>query len=297
MGTNFFPSRTHCCPQCLKRQITVGEKKITEYYHRVVVCQLIGYQIPVILDAEPMLPGEGEVIAARRLLQRVFHKYNRLIDVIVGDAIYLESPFFNLCIDHNKDVIAVLKSNNRGLLEDATGIFSQMEPGNMLIGKRNIQCWDVEGFDHCTIEKPLRVVHTIETETKMKYIGGKRTETQQRSSWYWASTLTKKQLPSNLFIQPGHWRWDIENKVFNSLVNHWSLNHCFRHEPSAIINFILTLFIAYMLIQCFYHRNLKPQCKRIFNTVISLAREFHGCLCAGKSKKVPWQRKQSHPPP
>ena len=49
----------------------------------------------------------------------------------------------------------------------------------------------------------------------------------------------------------------MENDCFNTLSAHWGLDHCFKHEPTAIINFVLTLFVVYVLLQCFWQRNLK----------------------------------------
>ncbi|MFH1665587.1 MAG: hypothetical protein ABIA77_05535 [Candidatus Omnitrophota bacterium] len=108
-GHELFASRSRCCAGCSTRTITINGEEVTEYYHRVVVCYLIGFKIPLPLDVEPVLPGEGEVIAAKRLLERVFCKYPRFFDVVVGDALYMEAPFINFCLLHRKHVITVLK--------------------------------------------------------------------------------------------------------------------------------------------------------------------------------------------
>jgi hypothetical protein len=77
---------------------------------------------------------------------------------------------------------------------------------------------------------------------------------------------------------------DIENKNFNSLGRHWALNHCFKHEPTAIVNFILTLFIAFVLVQSFYRRNLKPQVRALFGTLVAIADELYVSLCVGRAR-------------
>ncbi len=84
------------------------------------------------------------------------------------------------------------------------------------------------------------------------------------SSWYWATTFSRRQLSAREFWRAGHWRWDIENDCFNSTSTHWGLNHVFRHEPTAIVNFVLTLFLAFVLLQCFWRRNLKPPLRDCF---------------------------------
>jgi hypothetical protein len=240
--------------------------------------------LPVVLDVEMIREGEGEVAAAKRLLERVFRHYSRFFDVIVGNAIYLEGPFFKFCLDHNKDVLAVLKNNNPALLEDAKAIFSEVKPVVRHKDKRSIRLWDCEGFGACeNFPVPLRIIHTRETETPRSRIAGRWENFEDTSCWYWATTLSKSRCPSFVARQAGHHRWDIENDLFNTLVNQFSLNHCFKHDPVAILNFILTLFIAFVLIQSFYQRNLKPQLRRIFNTLISLADELHASLAAAST--------------
>ena len=57
-------------------------------------------------------------------------------------------------------------------------------------------------------------------------------------------------------------------------MTHWSLDHCFKHEPTAILNFVLTLFIAFVLLQSFYYGNLKPE-RRAHLALIGLAMELY----------------------
>jgi len=62
--------------------------------------------------------------------------------------------------------------------------------------------------------------------------------------------------------ETGHRRWEIENQGFNSLVTHCHLNHNFRHDPGAILAFVLTNLIAYALTSTFYQFNLKPEVRK-----------------------------------
>ncbi len=294
---NFFPSRHRCCKHCSQRKIKVNDQEVTEYYHRGVICHLIGFDLALPLDMELLRPQEGEVAAAMRLLERVFANYSRFFDAVAADALYMESPFFNFCLDQGKDIIAVLKGNYRSLLEDAKGLFSDMEPKIWHMDRRTIEYWQAEGFNSAeAIKVPLRILHTEESHLKRQRIAGKWAETEETQSWWWATTISGKVLSTRQLWQAGHQRWDIENKNFNILVRDWSLNHCFKHDPTAILNFVLTLFIAFVLIQSFYQRNLKAPLRAQFTTLISLADELHGSLTKG-GLRVPWQELPTHPPP
>jgi hypothetical protein len=63
--------------------------------------------------------------------------------------------------------------------------------------------------------------------------------------------------------------------------NSHSFFRVFKHEPTAIVNFVLTLFLAFTLLQCFWQRNLKPPFRDRF-TRIGLAAELYAALAGGK---------------
>lgn len=61
--------RRHC-PGCLRRTIHTAAGERVQYYHRLVTQQLVGADRTLLLDVEPQRPGEDEVAAALRLLER-----------------------------------------------------------------------------------------------------------------------------------------------------------------------------------------------------------------------------------
>jgi hypothetical protein len=161
------------------------------------------------------------------------------------------------------------------LLQDAQGLFAQMKPGLWDEPRRLTQFWDVEGFTSVEgVKVPLRMLHAYETITKRERIGKEWIETVEDHHWWWATTFPLSLLSSRQLWKAGHRRWDVENDLFNTLSAHWALDHCFKHEPSAILNFVLTLFIAFVLLQSSYLRNLKPQ-GRLPLTLIGLGDELH----------------------
>lgn len=286
-GHEFFASRKRCCPHCQTRTVQLKEESVTEYYHRGVVCHLVGHELALPLDVELQQPGEGEETAAKRLLQRVFAHYARFIDVVVGDALYFDAPFLNFCRDHHKHAIVVVKGDARRLLQDAQGLFSQQTPGQWQERRRTVRFWDQEGFTSCEgVPTPLRVLHTEETVRRRARVAGQWQEKEETSSWYWATTLSKNQLGTRDLYRAGHGRWDIENDCFNTLSTHWALDHCFKHEPTAIVNFVLTCFIAYVLLQCFWRGNLKRPRRAIIRSLIGLADELYRSL--GPHCRAPW---------
>lgn len=85
-GTKFFGSYDKCCSMCLTTVI----KGNSYYYHSGVVMTLIGEGIKLVLDCEMYNPkidsskkDEGELNAAKRLLQRSTREYNGFVDIVV----------------------------------------------------------------------------------------------------------------------------------------------------------------------------------------------------------------------
>jgi hypothetical protein len=289
-GHEFFSSRKRCCPDCQKRRRIVAGEEVTEYYHQGVVCHLIGQSIALVLDVELLRPGEGEETAAKRLLERVFADYPRFFDIVVADELYFDAPFINFCLERHKHVIVTAKGEHRLLLQDAWGLFAHQQPGCWVEeqAKRTVRYWDEEGFTSCEgVKQPLRVLRTEETVRRRERIAGQWHETNETSTWSWATTLSKTELSPRGLWRCGHGRWDIENDCFNTLATHWGLDHCFKHAATAIVNFVLTSFIVYALEQSFWLRNLKPSL-RAGLTLIGLARELDRGLVGCRA---PWYKR------
>jgi hypothetical protein len=94
--------------------------------------------------------------------------------------------------------------------------------------------------------------------------------------------------------QAGHRRWDVENDGFNTLATHWGLDHCFKHDVTAIVNFVLTLFLVYALRQCFWQRNLKAPLRALIGTLLGLAAALRRRL--GPGWRAPWYAQLARAP-
>lgn len=249
-GHELFSSYWRCCDQCCVRRIQTAQGERSQYYHRVVMAQLLGGPFALPLDLEPIQPGEDEVSAGIRLMKRLFKNYPKAFDVVSTDGLYGRRGFAQLMINHRKHLLFVLKENHSDLLIDAKGVFAQQKPSMKQEGRNLYQRWDEEGFDPWPeIKRPLRIVRSYETKSKGK--------PSSVSDWYWCTTLPKAIVSTETVCQIGHKRWEIENQGFNILVNYYHLDHCFKHHPNAILAFALICFIAYLLFQMFYYRNLK----------------------------------------
>jgi hypothetical protein len=280
--------RRHC-PGCLERVIHTKQGDRIQYYHRHVALQLVGRDIYLTLDVEPQQPGEDEVAAAIRLLERVLAAYPRAFDCIVADALYADSRVFNWALDHGKDAIAVLKDDRRDLLKDAQGLFDRTSPVAMKNEYGECRYWDAKGFTSwSTVRSPVRVVRSLEQRTVRRQLDQQVEELH--AEWMWVTTLSQQRASTVAVARLGHSRWTIENQGFNQLVNQWHADHVYKHEPQAILVFWLLVTACLNLFLAFYSRNLKPALRRaasMLHIAKQIACELYREMPAGISRAPP----------
>jgi hypothetical protein len=258
--------RRHC-PGCLQRTIHAATGDRIQYYHRQVTLMLLPGAPPgrppvrLLLDQEPQRPGDDEVDTALRLLARVLAAYPRAFDLVLGDGLYAQAPFFNFLLAHGKHALVVLKDERRNLYQDVAGLFAQVPPHPGRYRARTCRWWDfVDLSSWPQVHGPVRVVRSLETYTVRRQLD--QQDELLSSDWIWATTLPRPQVPTARVVGFGHQRWDIENYGFNEVGTEWHADHVFRHDPNAIECFLLVAFLAYNLFHAFFALNLKPAARQ-----------------------------------
>lgn len=245
------------CPGCLERTITTLRGEYTQYYHRHVTAMLLGGGFPILLDAEPQRPEEDEIATALRLLERLLTNFPRAFDVVLGDALYTDPRLYNFLLDHGKDVLTVLKNENRNLLADARALFETQSPQRFTEGSTTREVWDLQGFTTWPqVRQPVRVVRSREITTSSCQLDGQIHV--QEADWMWVTTLSANRASTPAVVTLGHARWSIENQGFNETTNRWAADHVYKHNPTAILVFTLMTMLAFNLFYAFYRRNLQP---------------------------------------
>ena len=251
-GHEVTSSSIYKCQSCKVRNVSKIEGVVKlNYYHSFVAFILAGQEFATMLDIEPILPGQGELAAAYRLLERVCTNYPKAFSVVAGDALYLASDIFSLLKSHKKYAIAVLKDEKRQLYEEAVALSSISQPYRYENGNTSYRVWEhrIEGLWD-SYKKEVTVIRSEETTA----IGDK----ESRAEWMWVTNLPYAADLENT-VRICHSRWQVENQCFNELSNIWSLNHIYRHSANAIVIFILFLFIAVNITNIFFNRNIKDR--------------------------------------
>ncbi|MBM3709480.1 MAG: hypothetical protein FJW61_03545 [Actinobacteria bacterium] len=253
------------CKYCKSRIVTRenGVKDI-QYYHEFTAFILAGPKISFTLDIEPVLPKEGELTSAYRLIERVCKNYPKAFSVVIGDGLYLRETIFNLLKAHHKYAIAVLKEERRQLFEEANRLSLLSEPKvyrkkktYYRVWEHSISgCWDGYGKD-------VRVIVSEEaTPVRVHSKDGRSFENRvNRANWMWVTNLPCSDNLDDLknTVAVCHSRWQIENQCFNETVNTWNADHVYRHSANAIIAFLLLLFICVNIFNIFRIRNIKDR--------------------------------------
>jgi len=265
------------CGHCRKRKLKDKHGKETyQYYHSFTSFILAGPEFSFTLDIEPIIPGEGEITSAYRLLERVCKTYPKAFEVVIGDGLYLKGTIFKLLEGHHKKAIAVLKEERRQLFEEANRLSLMEEPKIYKQGKTTYRVWDLH-IEDCWdgYGKEVRVIVSEET-TKIRMHardGNGWEEKTETTNWMWVTNLFED-FEGDLknTVKVCHSRWQIENKCFNETVNTWKADHIYRHSENAIIAFLLLLFICVNIFNIFRARNIKD---RTIKTMVFLINKIN----------------------
>ena len=255
-----FCSDHRCCEDCLSREVTRKdaqgrEFKKTQYYHKQVYAQLSGPELSVILDLEPLRPGEEECAAALRLLRRMRQKYGpRFFDVVVVDSWYANGPFLKTVVEElGWPVIAVLKQERYEAHQEALALTDGQKPTQVVKrGQRQVEIWEVPSVRFTdAYPGPVRVVRVRERWSQRQRMGKERKTEQKEQNWIWVVAGDLDGYDGAAIRDLGHSRWKIENHAFGELTQHWHLTHCAHHHPVAVVALLWIKIIAFTLFHAF----------------------------------------------
>ena len=257
-GNEQFKSRCRCCADCSQRTVELQDAQgqqypVTEFYHRHVYAQLHGPDFSVILDLEPVRPGEDEPTAALRLLGRMRRLYGpRFFDGVTVDALYAQGPFIKAVQRLGWAVVAVLKQERYEIYQEATALSRAQAPQAWAWEDRQVDLREVKDLPFTDpAVGPMRVVLAEERWVEVRQRAGRRERVPQQSQWRWLVSREWDGYGATVIWRIGHQRWGVENHAFNELTQHHHLTHCRHHHPVAIVAWLLILVLGFVLFELF----------------------------------------------
>ena len=188
--------------------------------------------------------GEGELIAAKRLLNRAVSAHRGLVDVVTYDALACNSVFLNECLKLNIEAVIKVKDNYNLAIRKVKKETNTKYPSKHW-HEGLYEIWAFESIFHMDgVQSPLRYVKFA-----------KRKGNGERSQVLIVTTALDMNVKKLYRIMKA--RWNIENQVFNNLKNHANMDHCFVHGGNAVEAILYLMFIASNLFQLFKTRRLK----------------------------------------
>jgi hypothetical protein len=218
----------------------------------------------------------------------------RFFDLLVGDAIYLQSPFVKAIEKMGLDWVFNLKANQPELLAEAERT-TDRKPNSIFTSTREeLSLWYVEDAYWPVADRSVVVVKTVRLKSVTHVAvhrdkaGNKTTvkeKTTEQSTNFYASNLVLGGI-SPLFIHKlGRSRWTIDTEVFQVMTTEGNLKQPSIHQGHDRALMVLTMIrlLAYLLTMVFYHRQVCSHFAKPPYQFCDLARSFAYLFLAGHS--------------
>jgi hypothetical protein len=103
----------------------------------------------------------------------------------------------------------------------------------------------------------MRVVIAEEHWQENQQLNGQTVVVPKSSQWRWLVDHLLDGSSGQTVHAIGHQRWGVENHAFNELTKYYHLTHCPRHEPVAILVWLLFRILGFNLFEFFVRLNGK----------------------------------------
>jgi hypothetical protein len=218
-------------------------------------CLEIVGQSALLIDMEPIPKRGKELPASSALLRRVKATLGTgCLDLVLGDGLYFNAPFFNICLDELQgDVLVKTDDARRDVIVDAMGLFRT--PPGQFDGIVRTQGLDVDRL--CTYQMAMASGFEMEGVREPVWVVWIREEYLKKDllAEFWL--IFTQHYGPGLTIEDarelGHLRWDVENHGFKEFNQTIHSKHRYSHKPHVMAAIELLLSLIFVLLQVFRH--------------------------------------------
>jgi hypothetical protein len=288
-GIEICSSFVRFCEDCMERKIihvVEGEpREEIQYYHRICVVTVVSSAFPIPLGIRFQKNGEDEVSCSLALLRELDEQLGkRFLDVLVADALYLQTPFIKAIERLGWEWVINLKENQPELLAESERVISTLAAEKMN-DHPELQFWHAPEVDWLAADRTIRVVKTECRKSKKRLRvkrdaqGGKRAEKEtvtETGTNFYASNLELGSVRPVFIHQLGSSRWIIETTVFQTMSTEAHLKRPSVHQGCARALVVLTMIrvLAYTLTLVFFHRQVRSHFRKCLLGFCDLAQEL-----------------------
>jgi len=273
-GIEVCSSFARCCDACMHRAVehkVRGEMRTDlQYYHRLVAVTVVSTPFPIPLGIRFQKDGEAEVPCALALLQDLVGRLGRrFVDILVGDAIYLQAPFVKAVEGLGWDWAFTLKENQPDLLREAERLTAGPPAAIQAERDRELRWRHLAEVDWPVADRLVRVVKTVriahQREVTVSQDGAHRkktkTEVTEESTNFYATNFELGSIPPLFVYQLSRSRWRIDTEVFQTLTTDCHLKHPAVHQSTALVVLTMIRLLAYALSLVFYHQQIRSHAR------------------------------------
>jgi hypothetical protein len=289
-GIEICSSFVRCCDSCMERRVThkVGEqlREDVQYYHRIAAVVVVSTPFPIPLGIRFQKNGETEVACTLALLEDLNEQLGRrFFDLLVADALYLQTPFVKAIERIGWEWVINLKDNQPELLaeaEHATAGPPHYQQGDE---KQELQLWHAPEVFWPVADRSIRVVKTLRTLHKKrvplrpssasKKPEGKEAFDETGLNFY-ATNVELGSVPPLFIHELGRSRWTIDAEAFQTITTDGHLKQPSVHQDrgQALVNLTMIRVLAYTLSVVFYYRQVRSHFRKTSFGFCDLARKL-----------------------
>jgi hypothetical protein len=288
-GIEICSSFARSCKHCMERQVSHlvdGElREETQYYHRICVVAIVSSAFPIPLGIRFQKNGESEVACSLALLKDLIEKVgSRFLDLLVFDALYLQTPFTAEVQALGLDWVGNLKENQPELLAEAQRLTAGA-PEVHSQGQQELQLWHAPEVYWPVADRTIGVVKTVRHRQKNRHRigrdeGGRKQVVKETfietSTNFYVSNLELGSIPPLFIHQLGRSRWLIDSEVFQTMTTDGHLKRPSVHQDhgQALIALTMIRVLAFTLTQVFFHRQVRSHFRKSSFGFCDLARRL-----------------------
>lgn len=286
-GIEICSSYCRCCDRCLERTVRRKVKdewmESTQYYHRLSAVTLTSTPFPVFLGIRFQQSGETEVACSLALLEELVARLGkRFLDILVADALYLQTPFVEAIEALGLDWVINLKDNQPDLAAEAERLTDRPADVRESSTRESLDLWHLEEVDWPVADRLVHVVKTVRVE-KVNHVtvrseAGRRIREKQPdsdlSTNYYASNVELGAIRPQFLHQLGRSRWSIDAQAFQTVTTDCHLKRPSVHQSVALVVLTMIRVLAYTLAMVFYHRQVRSHARRRAPSFCEMARQL-----------------------
>jgi len=290
-GIEICSSFTRCCSLCMERTVKhkIGEelREDIQYYHRISVVSIVSSSFPIPLGIRFQNQGEDEVACTLALLQDLRqHLGARFFDVLVADALYLQTPFVKQVEALGLDWVINLKANQPELLAEAERVVAGLAPPPSSPSQPPaLQLWHLPQVYWPVADREVHVLKTLRHHARQRQqvqrqeAGKKqivRVVEVEPSTNFYAANLELGSIPPLFIHQLGRSRWHIDAQLFQTLTTGGHLKRPSLHQgyDQALVVLTMIRVLAFTLALVFYHRQVRSHFRKARFGFCDLARNI-----------------------